>query len=113
MNIQKRINKSQEYNSKKENYQNQIYNSLMNKYLKNNNLSVNAYYNKETSKKEKTYKKEIQKENNEKKEQGEDKNKFKFQDNMPPINVLNFDKISPNICHENSNSKRLYQQNQN
>ena len=107
MNIQKRINKSQEYNSKKENYQNQVYNSLMNKYLKNNNLSVNAYYNKETSKKEKTYKKEIQKENNEKKEQGEEKNKCKFQDNMPPINVLNFDKISPNICYENSNSKRI------
>ena len=108
MNIQKRINKSQEYNSKKENYQSQFYNSLMNKNLKNNNLLPNAYYNKETSKKEKTYKKEITKENNEKIEQGEEKIKFKFQEYMSPINVLNFDKISPNIYYENSNSKKNF-----
>ena len=109
------INKSKEYYSKKEKYQNRFYNSLMNKYLKAHNLPLNTYDNKVSNIQEKINKSEDKNtqtvesivEKIEKKEPKEQKISLKYKDYISPVNFLNMDKISPNISYESFNPKNL------
>ena len=115
MNAYKMINKSKEYYSKKEKYQNRFYNSLMNKYLKAHNLPLNTYDNKVSNIQEKINKSEDKNtqtvesivEKIEKKEPKEQKISLKYKDYISPVNFLNMDKISPNISYESFNPKNL------